>query len=370
MKNLDIIVTSASGIEAVTKNELKSLGFFETTAVNGKIEFKGDFTDLANCNMFLRTGDKVLMKLSQFKAETFDDLFDSVINISWQDYLDPKGKYIVTGKSARSKLFAISACQSVIKKAIVEKLSITKKISYFPESGNEYYIDFNINNDIVTISLNTSGDGLHKRGYRQLVGEAPLKETLASALIMLSEWNTDYPFIDPFCGTGTLPIEAAMIAANIAPGLNRAFALENYVFFDKNIINQTREFASGNIKTERDYRISGFDIDKAAIKLSLTHAEKAGVKDMIHFQQQDISKLSSRFSEGTIVTNPPYGERLMDKKSVAELYKTLGQTHKNLNNWRLCVLTSFNEFERHFGKRAVKNRKIYNARKECRLYFY
>lgn len=365
----NIIVTSASGIEAITKNELRNIGIHDTSAINGKIEFVGTMKNLAECNMFLRTADKVLLKLSEFKATTFDQLYQGIYEIPWQDYLDIKGKFIVNGKSAKSSLYALSACQSIIKKSILDKLSFTKKITYFPESGDEYFIDFNIFNDSVIISLNTSGNGLHKRGYRQLVGQAPLKETLAAALIMLSNWDRDYPFIDPFCGSGTLPIEAALIASNIAPGLNRNFALEDYIFFDKKIMDDIRVNAKDSIQKEK-YRISGFDIDKNAISLSMKHAENAGVKELIHFQAQDISGLSSRFSNGVIVTNPPYGERLMDKKSVAELYATFGKVYNGLDNWKLCVLTSFNDFERNFGKKSVKNRKLYNARKECRLYFY
>lgn len=223
--------------------------------------------------------------------------------------------------------------------------------------------------DVATISLNTSGQGLHKRGYRDISGTAPLRETLASAIILLSGWQGDTPLIDPFCGSGTIPIEAAMIARNIAPGINRSFVIENYSFFDKKIMDNVRQEAISKIM-ERDLRISGFDIDKRAITLSLYHSEKAGVGQNIHFQAQDVSKLSSRFSLGTLITNPPYGERLMDAASVALLYKSLGEATKNLDRWKFYILTSARDFERNFGKRATKNRKLYNATKECKLYIY
>ncbi len=365
----NIIVTSASGIEAVTKNELRGLGISDTAAINGKIAFEGTLDDAARCNMFLRTADKVMLELGKFGATSFDELFDNTLNINWEDFLALNGKYIINGKSSKSRLFALSACQKIIKKAIIERLKSHTKKSFFPEDGESYLIDFNIFEDNVTLSLNTSGSGLHKRGYRDLSGQAPLRETLAAAILMLANRQYDRPLIDPFCGSGTFPIEAAMIALNIAPGINRSFALEDYCFFDKKIMAETRQFAKDSI-ISADLRISGFDIDKRAIALATYHAEKAGVADKIHFQTQDVAKLSSRFSGGTLVCNPPYGERLMDEKSVATLYATLGEVYRNLDNWTLLALTSAKNFEPSFGARADKTRKLYNSTKECRLYFY
>lgn len=365
----NIIVTSASGIEAVTKNELKTLGIGDTAAINGKIAFQGTLTDAARCNMFLRTADKVLLELGKFGATSFDELFDNTLNIGWEDFLASDGKFIINGKSSKSRLFALSACQKIIKKAIIERLKAHTRKSFFPEDGEECLIDFNIFEDNVTLSLNTSGSGLHKRGYRDLSGQAPLRETLAAAILMLSNWQYDRPLVDPFCGSGTFPIEAAMLALNIAPGINRVFALENYCFFDKKIMEETRQLAQSAV-TLRDLRISGFDIDKRAITLASYHAEKAGIADKIHFQTQDVAKLSSRFSGGTLVCNPPYGERLMDEKSVEALYATLGGVYRNLDNWNLLALTSAKNFEANLGARADKTRKLYNSTKECRLYFY
>ncbi len=367
--NYNFIVTSASGIEAVTKNELKALGITDTAAINGKIAFDGTLNDAAKCNMFLRTADKVMLSLAKFNAVSFDELFDNTLSVNWEDFLATNGKYIINGKSSKSRLFALSACQKIIKKAIIERLKARTKKSFFSEDGEEYLIDFNIFEDSVTLSLNLSGSGLHKRGYRDISGQAPLRETLAAAILKLSNWQYDRPLIDPFCGSGTFPIEATLMAMNIAPGINRTFSMENYCFFDKKIMDDIRQSAQDDI-VQRDLRISGFDIDKRAIALAAYHAEKAGVADKIHFQTQDVAKLSSRFSGGTLVCNPPYGERLMDEKSVALLYTTLGKVYAELKNWNLLALTSARSFERNFGARAAKTRKLYNATKECRLYFY
>lgn len=370
MEKYNIIVTAASGIEGVTKRELKGLGIYNSCAVNGKIGFEGSLQDIARCNMFLRTADKVLIKLSEFTALSFDELYEGVISFPWEDFLDKNGKYTVNGKCVKSTLFAVSACQSIIKKAIIERLKTHYKLSMFPEDGNEYHINFNMFENRVTLALNTSGNGLHKRGYRDLVGEAPLKETLASALLLLSDWTAEKPFIDPFCGSGTLPIEAAMIASNIAPGINRGFAFENYGFFDKNIAAAVKEEARCALKPAQDLRISGFDIDPDVIKIALRHAERAGVKDSVHIQVQDVDKLSSRYAFGAIVTNPPYGERLMNAKAVSKLYNTLGKVYRSLDRWSLFVITSAIDFESSFGKRADKTRRLYNAKMECRYYSY
>lgn len=370
MEKYNIIVTAASGIEGVTKRELKDLGIQKSCAINGKIGFEGSLLDVARCNMFLRTADKVMIKLSEFPALTFDELYEGVISLPWEDLVDKNGKYTVNGKCVKSTLFAVSACQSIIKKAIIERLKKHYNTTQFPEDGNEYHINFNLFENNATLALNTSGNGLHKRGYRDLVGEAPLKETLASALILLSNWNAEKPFIDPFCGSGTLPVEAAMIASNIAPGLNREFAFENYGFFDNNIAAAVREEAKCAVKADKELRISGFDIDPEVVKIALRHAERAGVRDSIHLQVQDVEKLSSRYAFGTIVTNPPYGERLLNTKSVKKLYNTLGNVYRSLDRWSLFAITSAIDFESSFGKTADKTRRLYNAKMECRYYCY
>lgn len=366
---MEICVTSASGIEAVTKRELyKIIGKEDLSAINGRIKFEGDESDVAKCNLNLRTGNRVEIVLGGFKAETFDDLFDGVKSIPFEEYIDRDGKIIVSAKSVQSKLFAYSAIQSVSKKAICERLCKKYGVNELGESGARYKIEVAALKDYVTVTLDTSGDGLHRRGYRGLVGEAPLKETLAAALVELSVWNKTRPFADLFCGTGTIPIEACMIALNIPAGLNRSFDFQNWKRFDKKIFDRAAEEAKANIVTDADLRISGFDIDDKQLKLARKHAELAGVDKYIHFQRADMRDFSSRFSHGVIISNPPYGERLSDRKEVEKLYRDYGKKVASLDDWCAYTLTPVDDFERLFGKKADKKRKIYNGKIECCYY--
>lgn len=366
---MEICVTSASGIEALTKRELyKIIGKEDLSAINGRIKFEGDESDVAKCNLNLRTGNRVEIVLGGFKAETFDDLFDGVKSIPFEEYIDRDGKIIVSAKSVQSKLFAYSAIQSVSKKAICERLCKKYGVNELNESGARYKIEVAALKDYVTVTLDTSGDGLHRRGYRGLVGEAPLKETLAAALVELSVWNKTRPFADLFCGTGTIPIEACMIALNIPPGLNRSFDFQNWKRFDKKIFDRAAEEAKANIVTDADLRISGFDIDDKQLKLARKHAELAGVDKYIHFQRADMRDFSSRFSHGVIISNPPYGERLSDRKEVEKLYRDYGKKVASLDDWCAYTLTPVDDFERLFGKKADKKRKIYNGKIECCYY--
>lgn len=366
---MEICVTSASGIEAVTKRELyKIIGKEDLSAINGRIKFEGDESDVAKCNLNLRTGNRVEIVLGGFKAETFDDLFDGVKSIPFEEYIDRDGKIIVSTKSVQSKLFAYSAIQSVSKKAICERLCKKYGVNELNESGARYKIEVAALKDYVTVTLDTSGDGLHRRGYRGLVGEAPLKETLAAALVELSVWNKTRPFADLFCGTGTIPIEACMIALNIPAGLNRSFDFQNWKRFDKKIFDRAAEEAKANIVTDADLRISGFDIDDKQLKLARKHAELAGVDKYIHFQRADMRDFSSRFSHGVIISNPPYGERLSDRKEVEKLYRNYGKKVALLDDWCAYTLTPVDDFERLFGKKADKKRKIYNGKIECCYY--
>lgn len=366
---MEICVTSASGIEAVTKRELyKIIGKEDLSAINGRIKFEGDESDVAKCNLNLRTGNRVEIVLGGFKAETFDDLFDGVKSIPFEEYIDRDGKIIVSAKSVQSKLFAYSAIQSVSKKAICERLCKKYGVNELNESGARYKIEVAALKDYVTVTLDTSGDGLHRRGYRGLVGEAPLKETLAAALVELSVWNKTRPFADLFCGTGTIPIEACMIALNIPAGLNRSFDFQNWKRFDKKIFDRAAEEAKANIVTYADLRISGFDIDDKQLKLARKHAELAGVDKYIHFQRADMRDFSSRFSHGVIISNPPYGERLSDRKEVEKLYRDYGKKVALLDDWCAYTLTPVDDFERLFGKKADKKRKIYNGKIECCYY--
>ena len=366
---MEICVTSASGIEAVTKRELyKIIGKEDLSAINGRIKFEGDESDVAKCNLNLRTGNRVEIVLGGFKAETFDDLFDGVKSIPFEEYIDRDGKIIVSAKSVQSKLFAYSAIQSVSKKAICERLCKKYGVNELNESGARYKIEVAALKDYVTVTLDTSGDGLHRRGYRGLVGEAPLKETLAAALVELSVWNKSRPLADLFCGTGTIPIEACMIALNIPAGLNRGFDFQNWKCFDKKIFDRAAEEAKANIVTDADLRISGFDIDDKQLKLARKHAELAGVDKYIHFQRADMRDFSSRFSHGVIISNPPYGERLSDRKEVEKLYRDYGKKVALLDDWCAYTLTPVDDFERLFGKKADKKRKIYNGKIECCYY--
>lgn len=367
--NLSLSVTSASGIEAVTKRELFNMGIEPSSSINGRICFTGNFETVAKCNVNLRTADRVYINLAGFNTETFDGLCDNIYEVEWEKILPQNAKFIINAKSVASTLFALSAIQSVTKKAIVDRLKNRLKAATLSEDGAEYRIDVNFYKNDVIVTLDTSGAGLHKRGYRAEVGEAPLKETLAAAIILLSNWKYDLPFIDPFCGSGTLPIEAALIATNTAPSINRSFSFEAWDNAPKTA-DAAREQAKQLIDNSTKLRISGFDINSEATKLAVRHAANAGVAEHIHFQTADMRTVSSRFSKGVIITNPPYGERLMTESEVVTLYRDLGKMYRSLDNWSLHAITSYGNFERVFGCRAAKTRKLYNAQLECRLYSF
>lgn len=361
---LGLSVTAASGIEAVTKKELIDLGYAPGGAEFGRISFEGTFRDAARCNLFLRTADRVYINICKFRAESFDELFDGVKTVKWREIIPADGKVVVNAKSRGSKLFALSAIQRVVKKAIAASYP-----AGLSETAETYSVDAVIVNDEVTLALDASGNALHKRGYRTFVGEAPLKETLAAAMILLSGWKPEFPFADPFCGSGTLPVEAALIATDTAPGLNRGFASEAFRFAP-DVYEGVREEARDLIKRDVKPRISGFDINKDAVRLALAHAEKAGVRDKIHLQTADMRVFSSRFAHGHIVTNPPYGERLMRGRELDVLYRDFSKVYFSLDDWRLALITSYYAFERAFGAKAKKRRKLYNAELEATLYFY
>lgn len=365
---LNIEVAVASGIEAVVKRELLRLGYEPSGANLGRIEFEGTFEDVLRANVFLRSANRVRIELSKFKAQTFDELFDGIFAMRWQDVLTKDAKIVVDAKSVKSKLFALSAVQSIVKKAIISKLSTVYNCS-FNESGAAYCIEAAIVDDVVTVTLDTSGEGLHKRGYRTYLGDAPIRETLAAAMIQLSVWNPDRPLIDPFCGSGTIPVEASFIGLDIAPGMNRNFACEQFANAPK-VREKVQEEALQRIKRDRQLHISGFDINKDAIKLAFKHAERAGVKDNIHFQVQDMRDLSSKYAHGVIITNPPYGERLMKEDELKALYRDFGKVTAKLDEWCVYAITSYRAFEKYFGRRADKVRKLYNSELECNFYQY
>ncbi len=364
---LNIEVAVASGIEAVCKRELLRLGYDPSGANFGRIAFEGDYKDVLRANVFLRTANRVRIVLARFKAETFDELFDGIFAMRWQDVVTRDGRIIVNAKSQSSKLFALRSIQSITKKAIISKLASTLGGS-FDESGAVYDVEVSLCGDVATVTLDTSGEGLHKRGYRTYLGDAPIRETLAAAMIELSVWNPDRAFIDPFCGSGTIPIEAALIGLNIAPCMNRNFACESFKNAP-NVRELVQQEAQDSIR-DRVLHISGFDINKDAIKLAQKHAERAGVKDKIHLQVGDMRDISSRFSHGVIVTNPPYGERLMDEAELKVLYRDFGAMTRKLDEWCVYAITSYRAFEKYFGARADKVRKLYNSELECNFYQY
>ena len=365
----DITLTCASGVEKVVKSELKRLGYDDAPALNGTLTFKGDMLAVARCNMFLRTADRVYIKLAEFPATTFDELFEGTKQTHFENFIPSTAKIVVNGKCVKSGLFAISACQSIIKKAICDRLSSIYKRT-LTENGALYQIEFSIFKDQVCIYLNTSGLGLHKRGYRDLVGIAPIKETLASALILLSDFYYKNPFLDPFCGSGTIAIESARIAMNIASGINRRFAFNDWQNFDEKYFELAREEALD--KENRNIKLDFFasDIDPKAIKLAKRHAEKAGVLDKIKFEVCDVKNVKNSLSGGTIITNPPYGERVYDKDEASICNKELGNLYRRLDNWSAFIITSAKNFEKEFKKKADRDRKLYNSNKECRYYFY
>lgn len=365
-----VAVTSASGIEAVTKRELVRLGIPDAPAENGLIVFDGSLKDAARSNLFLRTADRVYLVLREFEARDFNALFDGVSEVVWEDMFPRDAKINVQAKSENSALFALSTIQSIVKKAICVRLMKKYRVMSLTEDGVPMRVKITVLNDKVTVLLDTSGEPLHKRGYRDLVGEAPLKETLAAALILLSVWNPDRALIDPFCGSGTIPVEAARIGLNIASGRDRAFAFEEWAFFPKDIIKEARQECLDTQTLEKKLRISGFDIDENAVGLARRHAERAGVADAVHLQTCDMREVKSRYRYGVAVTNPPYGERLLNEREALNLYKDFGKWFRSLQDWSLYAITSLDGFERAFGAKADKNRKLYNGKLKCRLYQY
>jgi putative N6-adenine-specific DNA methylase len=368
LTNYDLIATSAFGLESVVAQELRNFSYENIKVENSRVTFKGDLKDIAFCNINIRTSDRILIKIAEFDAETFDELFDNTKNIKWSDFLPRDAKIHVNGKSVKSKLFSTPHCQSIVKKAIIESLSVDYKTTNFNETGNLYKIEISILKDIALISLDTSGMGLHKRGYRELAGEAPLKETLACAVIMLSRWEKSRPLADLFCGSGTIPIESAMIAKNIPPGLNRNFTSEEWDWFPKNIWQEVRDESKNNIIDDDNILIYGYDIDKNMIELAKDNAKKAGVDKYINFKTQDVSKFQKEQDYGCIISNPPYGQRIGEKDMVRKIYSDMGKLYKQLENWSFFTLTANDDFERLFGRRADKNRKLFNGNLQCYLY--
>ena len=370
MKTYELVVPCHFGLESVLKKEILDLGYEIVQVEDGRITFAGDESAIARANIFIRTAERIMLKCGSFKAATFDELFEGTKAIAWEKYLTRDAKFWVSkATSNKSALFSPSDIQSIVKKAMVERLKQTYRVSWFTEDGASYPVRVFIFKDIVTIALDTSGVSLHKRGYRKLVGKAPISETLASALIMLTPWHRDRVLVDPFCGSGTFPIEAAMIAANIAPGMNRSFTAEEWTnLIPKKLWYETVNEANELINDDIEVDIQGYDVDGSVIKIARRNAREAGVDHLIHFQERDVKDLSHPKKYGFIITNPPYGERLEDKKDLPALYKAFGESFKNLDSWSAYMITSYEDAERYFGRKADRNRKIYNGM--LKTYFY
>ena len=360
------------GLEAVLKREIIDLGYEVTEVVDGRVSFEGDEEAIARCNVFLRTTERVMLKVGSFKAVTFDELFEKTKSLPWENFIPKDGKFWVKkASSIKSKLFSPSDIQRIVKKAIVDRLSGKYNILRFPEDGSEYPIRITILKDEVTVGLDTSGESLHKRGYRRLTVKAPITETLAAALISLTPWKKDRLLIDPFCGSGTIPIEAALIGLNIAPGMKRDFqamAWDNIL--PKSLFKEAKKEAEDLIDRETKLSIQGYDLDTSALDAARGNLSLAGLEGKIHFQQRDMRDISSAKKYGFIITNPPYGERLEEKEAMPKLYEEMGKAFQRLDEWSYYIITGFEDAPKYFGRKPDKNRKIYNGMMKTYFYSY
>ena len=370
MNTFELIVPCHFGLEAVMKKEILDLGYEVSQVEDGRVTFIGDAEAICRANIFLRTTERVLLKVGSFHAETFEDLFQGTRAIPWEEYLPKDAKFwVAKASSIKSKLFSPSDIQSIMKKAMVERMKKAYGIEWFPENGASFPLRVFLHKDTVTVALDTTGESLHKRGYRTLTSKAPITETLAAALIMLTPWKSDRILVDPFCGSGTFPIEAAMIAANMAPGMNREFLSEDWkhliprkCWYDA--MDEANDLVDLSVQTD----IQGYDIDGDIVRAARANAKAAGVDELIHFQQRSVSDLSHPKKYGFLITNPPYGERIEDKKNLPELYKTIGERFAELDSWSAYIITAYEDTELYFGRKADKNRKIYNGM--MKTYFY
>lgn len=370
MKRVELIAPCHFGLESVLKREIIDLGYEISKVEDGRVTFIGDAEAICRANVFLRTAERILLKVGEFEARTFDELFEKTKSLPWEDYIPADGKFWVTkAASVKSKLFSPSDIQSIMKKAMVERMKIQYHKKWFEETGASYPVRVFLMKDVVTIGLDTSGVSLHKRGYRQLSSKAPITETLAAALIMLTPWKKDRILVDPFCGSGTFPIEAAMMAANIAPGMNRSFTAESWTnLIPKKLWYDTIDEANELVNDDIEVDIQGYDIDADVIRAARQNAEDAGVAHLIHFLQRPVSELRHPKKYGFVITNPPYGERLEEKEALPKLYSEFGESFQKLDSWSAYMITSYEDTERYFGRKADKNRKIYNGM--LKTYFY
>ncbi len=370
MRRYELIAPCHFGMEAVLKKEITDLGYDVSETADGRITFLGDEEALCRANVFLRTAERVLIKVGRFRAETFEELFQGTKALPWEEYIPRDGKFwVAKAASVKSKLFSPSDIQSIMKKAMVERMREHYGLERFPESGEAFPVRVFLMKDEVTVGLDTTGESLHKRGYRKLTAKAPIAENLAAAMILLTPWHGDRILVDPFCGSGTIPIEAAMMAANMAPGMKRGFTARNWphVVGEKvwqDTFEEARELVDLSVETD----IQGYDMDDAMVSIARENAKLAGVEKLIHFQRRDVAQLSHPKKYGFVITNPPYGERLEEKEALPGLYRTIGERFRNLDDWSLYLITSYEQAERDIGRKADKNRKIYNGM--MKTYYY
>ena len=370
MDKMEWIAPCHFGLESILKREIQDLGYEISQVEDGRVVFRGGMDVVCRANIFLRTAERILLKAGSFQAVTFDELFERTKEIPWEDYIPEDGKFWVTkAASVKSRLFSPSDIQSIMKKAMVERLKEKYHTQWFQETGASYPVRVFLMKDVVTVGIDTTGVSLHKRGYRPVAGKAPIAENLAAALIMLTPWKRDRILVDPFCGSGTFPIEAAMMAANIAPGMNRSFTAETWtnlvakkVWYEA--VNEAQDLITDNIETD----IQGYDADPEVLRTARRNAENAGVAHLIHFQQREVKDLNHPRKYGFIITNPPYGERLEEKSALPRIYRDFGEAFRRLDSWSAYMITSYDDAERYFGRKAEKNRKIYNGM--IRTYFY
>lgn len=369
-KTFELIAPCHFGMEAVLKREIIDLGYEITQVEDGRVTFLGDAEAICRANVFLRTAERVLVKAGSFRAETFDELFENTRAVAWEELIPSDGRFwVAKASSIKSKLFSPSDIQRIMKKAMVERMKSAWGVTVLPETGSSYPLRVFLYKDQVTVGLDTSGNSLHKRGYRTLISKAPITETLAAALILLTPWKKDRILVDPFCGSGTFPIEAAMIAANMAPGMNRSFLAEEWGnLIRKKCWYDAMDEANDLLDPDAEVDIQGYDIDGDIVRAARANAEAAGVDHMIHFQQRPVSALSHPKKYGFLIANPPYGERIEEKENLPALYRELGERMRALDSWSAYIITAYEDAERYIGRKADKNRKIYNGM--MKTYFY
>ena len=369
MNNMQFAVPTLFGLEGLAGDELRRMDLENVQVENGRVLFTGDAHALAKANVNLRTGERVLLVLATFKATTFEELFQGVYRTDLENFIPKDGAFPVKGHCLNSQLMSVPDCQAIIKKAASRRLGEKYGISWLPEDGVKYQLQFSIMNDQVTLYLDTSGVGLHKRGYRAVGNDAPLRETLAAAMVQLTRYRGRDFIWDPFCGSGTIPIEAALIAINRAPGMNRSFGAEKFAWMDAQVWRDVRSEALDK-EYHGEYRILGSDNDPKCVSLAMANARKAGVGKLITFKDGDATKMSLPADSGVIICNPPYGERMMERQSAQRLYQALGKHLRYADGWKKYIITSEPEFEHYFGKRADKKRKLYNGMIKCDYYMY